>query len=57
VPAFGTYFWNFNCAPTLADGRPNPFADARVRRAFALVVDKRAIAEQVRRLGEPTARR
>jgi oligopeptide transport system substrate-binding protein len=55
VPAFGTYFWNFNCSPTLPDGRPNPFADARVRRAFALVVDKRSIADQVRRLGERTA--
>lgn len=54
VPTFGTYFWNFNCSPTLPDGRPNPFADARVRRAFALVVDKRAIAEDVRRMGEPT---
>jgi len=54
LPAFGTYFWNFNCSETLTDGRPNPFADARVRRAFALVVDKRAIADEVRRLGEPT---
>lgn len=54
VPSFGTYFWNFNCSPTLPDGRPNPFADARVRRAFALVIDKRAIAEDVRRMGEPT---
>lgn len=56
IPAFGTYFWNFNCQPTLPDGRPNPFADARVRRAFALVTDKRAVAEEVRRLGEPIAR-
>ena len=54
VPAFGTYFWNFNCADRLADGRPNPFADPRVRRAFALVVDKKSISEQVRRMGEPT---
>jgi oligopeptide transport system substrate-binding protein len=54
VPAFGTYFWNFNCSDRLADGRPNPFADARVRRAFALVVDKKSISEQVRRMGEPT---
>jgi oligopeptide transport system substrate-binding protein len=54
VPAFGTYFWNFNCSPRLADGRPNPFADASVRRAFALVVDKKSISEQVRRMGEPT---
>lgn len=55
VPAFGTYFWNFNCSPTLPDGRPNPFADARVRRAFAMVIDKRAIAEGVRRMGERIA--
>ena len=55
IPAFGTYFWNFNCSATLTDGRPNPFADPRVRRAFALVIDKRSIADLVRRLGEPTA--
>jgi oligopeptide transport system substrate-binding protein len=55
TPVFGTYFYNFNCKPLLPDGRPNPFADARVRRAFAMCVDKRAIADQVRRLGEPPA--
>src|SRR5690606_7457026 len=55
-PALGTYFWNFNCSPTMPDGRPNPLADARVRRALALVVDKRIIAEEVRGLGEPVAR-
>lgn len=55
IPAFGTYFYNFNCKPLLPDGRPNPFADARVRRAFALCVDKAAIAREVRRLGEPVA--
>ncbi len=55
IASFGTYFYNFNCKPYLPDGQPNPFADARVRRAFALCVDKRAIADQVRRLGEPTA--
>ncbi len=54
VPAFGTYFWNFNCSDRLTDGRPNPFADSRVRRAFALVIDKKSISEQVRRMGEPT---
>ena len=54
VSSFGTYFYNFNCNPYLPDGQPNPFADARVRRAFALCIDKRAIADQVRRLGEPT---
>ncbi|MBX9875102.1 MAG: peptide ABC transporter substrate-binding protein [Beijerinckiaceae bacterium] len=44
-PAFGTYFFNFMCSPTLADGRANPFADARVRRAFAMAVDRRAVSE------------
>jgi oligopeptide transport system substrate-binding protein len=56
VPTFGTYFWNFNCLPELPDGRANPFADARVRRAFSLVVDKKSIADEIRRLGEPVAR-
>ncbi|MFT5423590.1 MAG: oligopeptide transport system substrate-binding protein [Phycisphaerales bacterium] len=55
VPAFGTYFYNFNCRPELGDGRPNPFADARVRRAFAMVVDKGAIVREVRRVGDATA--
>ncbi len=56
LPVFGTYFYNFNCSPRLADGRPNPLADARVRRALAMMIDKRAIAEGVRRVGEPVAR-
>jgi oligopeptide transport system substrate-binding protein len=55
VSSFGTYFYNFNCKPFLPDGQPNPFSDARVRRAFAMCIDKRTIADQVRRLGEPTA--
>ncbi len=52
---YGTYFWSFNCTPTLAGGRPNPFVDARVRRAFAMAVDKRAIVEDLRRVGERAA--
>jgi oligopeptide transport system substrate-binding protein len=55
-PAFGTYFYNFNCRPTLPDGRANPFHDPRVRRAFALTVDKETITRDVRRTGEPVAR-
>lgn len=55
IPAFGTYFYNFNCAAKLPDGRENPFSDPRVRRAFALAIDKRAITEQIRRIGEPVA--
>ena len=52
---FGTYFWSFNCTPTLTDGRPNPLVDPRVRRALAMAVDKNAIVERVRRVGEPVA--
>ncbi|MCK4873510.1 MAG: peptide ABC transporter substrate-binding protein [Phycisphaerales bacterium] len=55
-PAFGTYFYNFNCGEHLPDGRLNPFHDARVRRAFALAVDKRRIVEGVTRMREPVAR-
>jgi len=54
-PAFGLYFYNFNCQPTLPDGRPNPFHDPRVRRAFSMAVDRKALTEQIRRLGEPVA--
>jgi len=48
--AFGTYYYSYNCRPELPGGRPNPFADPRVRRAFSLVIDKRALVEQVTRL-------
>ncbi|HMN96069.1 MAG TPA: peptide ABC transporter substrate-binding protein [Phycisphaerales bacterium] len=50
--AFGTDFFSFNCRPQLADGRPNPFADPAVRRAFAMAVDKQVLVEQVTRLRE-----
>lgn len=53
APALGTYFYTFNCLPTLPDGRKNPFADARVRRALNLAVDKRPIVANVTRMGEP----
>ncbi len=56
VPSFGTYFYNFNCRDVLPDGRDNPFKDRRVRRAFAMVIDKASIVEDVRRLTEPVAR-
>jgi oligopeptide transport system substrate-binding protein len=55
-PAFGTYFYNFNCMPKLHDGRDNPFRDPRVRRAFAMTVDKSTLVSQVRRSDEPVAR-
>src|SRR5262249_22350268 len=54
-PAFGTYFYNFNCEPRMDDGRPNPFADARVRRAFAIAIDRAAICSHLMRCGETPA--
>ena len=54
VPAFATDFFSFNCRPELPGGRMNPFADAGVRRAFALAVDRDSIVEHVTRLHEPT---
>jgi oligopeptide transport system substrate-binding protein len=51
-PGFSCYFYSFNCLPTLANGTPNPFHDARVRKAFALALDKQTIAQDIRRLGE-----
>lgn len=50
--AFGTYFWNFNCAPRLGNGASNPFHDPRVRRAFAMATNKRDLTDLVRRRGE-----
>jgi oligopeptide transport system substrate-binding protein len=52
-PAFATDYFLFNCRSTLPDGRPNPFNDARVRRAFALATDKRDIVDHVTNLHEP----
>jgi oligopeptide transport system substrate-binding protein len=53
LAAFGTYYYAFNCRPKLPDGRTNPFADVRVRRAFAMTIDKRALVEKVTRLNQP----
>ncbi|MEX0655547.1 MAG: peptide ABC transporter substrate-binding protein [Phycisphaeraceae bacterium] len=52
----GTYFYNFNCLPQLPDGRPNPFADVRVRRAFAMAIDREAIVQRVTRMNQPVAK-
>ncbi|MEM9165972.1 MAG: peptide ABC transporter substrate-binding protein [Planctomycetota bacterium] len=56
VDNFATYWYNFNCMPTLPDGRENPFHDARVRRAFAMAIDKRAIVEDINRIDQPVLR-
>lgn len=47
-PAFGTYFFNLNCADaTLPDGRQNPFIDRRVRQAFSIAVDRELLSRRV----------
>jgi ABC-type oligopeptide transport system substrate-binding subunit len=53
-PTFGTDFYSFNCRPE-HDGKPNPFANPAVRRAFVMSVDKKTIVENVTRLKEPVA--
>ena len=55
VPTFGTFFFSFNCRPTLTDGRANPIANDAVRRALALAVDKESIINLILRTGEPVA--
>ena len=45
APFLGIYFLRFNCE------RP-PFSDERVRRAFALAIDKNRIVEKITRAGE-----
>ncbi len=54
VAAAGTYFYRFNCMATI-NGEPNPFADARVRRAFSLAIDRQSIVERVTQQREPVA--
>lgn len=45
APFLGTYFLRFNC-------KKGPFADARVRRAFGMAIDKRRIVKKITRAGE-----
>ncbi len=47
-PLFATYFYRFNVT------RP-PFQDVRIRRAFALAIDKETIVERITRGNEPIA--
>jgi len=53
--SFGTEFYALNCLPTLHDGRKNPLADVRVRRALAMSIDKRIIVENVTKAGQQAA--
>ncbi len=47
-PYLGTYFYRFNT-------RRTPFTDARIRRAFALAVDRDAIVSKILRGGQAAA--
>ncbi len=49
---FGTYYYEFLTTPSLPDGRPNPFADVRVRQAFAMAIDKQVITRNIVTTGE-----
>jgi oligopeptide transport system substrate-binding protein len=51
-PSFGTYFYSFNCSEKLPGGRPNPFADVRVRQALAMSIDKKPIVQNITKCGE-----
>ncbi len=53
--SYGTYYFLFNNSPKLASGEKNPLADVRVRRAFARVVDKKALVENVTRVRQTPA--
>lgn len=55
-PAYGTYFWVFNTADKFNDGRDNPLADPKVRRALSAAVDKQEIVDTIMRNDEmPTS--
>lgn len=53
--AAGTYYYSFNCRPEI-DGKPNPLADPRVRRALSLAIDRETMVNNVTQLGEPIAK-
>ena len=53
--AFGTYYYTFNCNKHFNDGRPNPFHDKHVRKAFSLAIDQASIVNNVNKTGTPVA--
>lgn len=48
APFLGTYFLRFNC-------KSGPFTDERVRKAFAMTINKGQIVERITRAGETAA--
>ncbi len=55
VPTAGTYYYQFNCRETLPSGVKNPMADARVRRAMAMCINRQELVDFVTRGNEPVA--
>jgi oligopeptide transport system substrate-binding protein len=55
LPAFGMYFYSYNVRERLPDGRDNPLTNPLLRRALAMAIDKQAIADNIRGVGEPAA--
>jgi len=53
VPVAGTYYYQFNCRPTLPNGASNPMSDPRVRRAMSMCINRQEIVEFVTQGGEP----
>jgi len=56
VPWAGTYFYSYNCLPTLPDGSKNPVADKRVRLALSKAIDRKTLVSQVTRMNQPIGR-
>ncbi|KRQ86152.1 Oligopeptide-binding protein OppA precursor [Caloramator mitchellensis] len=57
-PYLGTYFYIFNLSPNAAKVDPaaaKAISDVRVRKAFALAIDRKAIVENVTKGGQLTA--
>lgn len=50
-----TYFLNFNCVSERVRGIPNPFVDARVRKAFALAAARADVVDRVLQRGDRVA--
>lgn len=55
IPNAGTYYYEFNCRPTLPSGAPNPMTDPKVRRALGMCIDRKQIVENVTEMNEPVA--
>lgn len=48
MPAFGSYFYRFNC-------KRKPFDDVRVRKAFSLAIDRKIITNSILKSGQQPA--